>query len=614
MTSLAGAVQEARREIELQAAAEEERELELTEAEKYKRDPIAWLNSGKIWIASRFDTAGHELAGRKLRQVRLLLFPDQEATIAAWIDLEHLRKTGELVFRNVAIEKTRQIGETWLFAALICWALHYHPVTGLAINQDGARIDDGGERNTVDSLFGRIRYIDHRLDRAKLPGVQGRLVFRPFSRDPAKVENPINGSIAVGEGQNDNPGRGSTFDFVLGDEFAFLLHSEKIHAALDEACPDGKAYLSTVNGEGNAHARIAKERPEGWTYLRLHWSTHPVYRVGVHIAGVEPAEQPDKEMAKNARGCKLCAGNRAKIRWQAADPKSHRYPGKLTSPYYDRRVIGKTDEQVANELDIDRERAKAGRVFPEFKSDVHVVWDGIPYEDELHHVTELAIDYGLDATSVLVLQDHPAELRMIGILECGHLFGTSGTPEAVSAALVDYLRELGVEERLLVPEWTRRMYGIGDPAGHNRTLETGKPFVAAYRRNGFVFGKPPSRLTTRITPSINALKLLFDDQPKPLRICGVKCEAFVEHARENTWRIGSDGQLLGLNDDIHNHSMRAMGYYTVAKFPPRTVTKVTGEEWEPQKAKPDPLERRRRARQGADFPDPEQALGYDTQL
>jgi hypothetical protein len=585
VTSLASAVREARREIELQQAAAEERELELTEAEKFKRDPVGWLNSGKIWIASRFDTEGNELAGRKLRTVRLKLFPDQVRTVEAWIDLPHLARSGELVFRNAVIEKSRQIGETWLFAALIGWALHYHPVTGLAINWDGAKIDDGGERNTVESLFGRIRYIDHRLDPGKLPGVKGRLVFRPFSRDPAKVENPANGSVCIGEGQTDDPGRGSTFDFVLGDEFAFLRHSERVHAALDEACPDGKAYLSTVNGEGNAHARIAKERPEGWTYLRLHWSSHPVYSQGLHVAGDDP-------------DCELCKGNREKVRWTASAPMAHRYPGKPTSPYYDRRVIGKTDEQVANELDIDRERAKPGRVFPEFRSDVHVVWDGISYEPGLHHMLELAIDYGLDATSVLVLQDLPAELRMIGILECGHLFGTSGTPEAVSAALLDYLRDLGVAERLLTPEFTRTIYGIGDPAGHNRTLETGKPFVAAYRRNGFVFGKPASRLTRRITPSVNALKLLFDDQPKPFRICGLKCEAFVDHARENTWRIGPDGQLLGLNDDIHNHAMRAAGYYAVAKFPPRAEEAMVGPFDEPAPEESPLARRRRRALQG----------------
>ncbi|MDQ5821138.1 MAG: hypothetical protein M3540_06840 [Actinomycetota bacterium] len=578
MSALAQALQEGLRELELTWAAEEQQEIELTQAERHARDPVGWLNSGHVWIASRFDTAGKELAGRKLRPVKLTLFPTQQQLIHAWLDLPHLARTGELVFRNVVDEKSRQIGETWAVAGIICWALHYHRVTGLAINRDGARIDDGGERSTVDSLFGRIRYIDQRLDRGKLPGLAAKLIFRPFSRDPAKIENPVRGSFVVGEGQSDDPGRGSTYDFVAGDEFAFLLHSERVHAALDEACPDGKLYLSTVNGDGNAHARLAKERPAGWTYLRQHWSQHPVYSVGLHVAGADPA-------------CELCEGSRAEVPWNPSDPRAHRYPGKPTSPWYDLRVIGKTDEQVANELDIDRERAKAGRVYPEFRTDIHVVESGIPYDPRLE--LELAADYGLDATSIIVLQDAPGELRAIGLLETGHLFGTSGTPDATSAALRDYLRGLGVEERLLEHQWTRRLYAVGDPSGHNATMETGRPFVAAYRRHGFYFGKPPSRLTARITPSITALKLLLDGVPKPLRVCGVNAAAFAEHARENTWRVGPDGRLLGLNDDIHNHAMRAAGYYAVAKFPPQGEDRAGGDLLEQREHVPSALERRR---------------------
>lgn len=586
MTSpLADVLRGARRELELDWARADDREIELTAAERHARDVIGWLNSGHVYIASKFDPAGNELQGKKLRRVRLRLFPDQELTIRDWIDVDHLLATGELVFRNVLLEKSRQIGETWAVAGVICWALHYHPVAGLAINRDGARIDDGGERNTVDSLFGRVRYIERHLDRAKLPGTSDRLIFRPFSRDPAKIENQARGSFVIGEGQTDDPGRGSTYDFVAGDEFAFLLHTEKIHAALDEACPEGKLYFSTVNGDGNAHARLAKEKPAGWRYLRLHWSGHPVYSQGLHVAG-------------DTTKCALCKGNRDGVRWNPNDPRAHRYPGKLTSPWYDRRVIGKTDEQVANELDIDRERSKAGRVYPEWSSDIHVADREIPYEAEHHARLELAGDPGLDATSILIFQDLPLELRMVGILECGHLFGTSGVASNVAAALRDYLRdELGVDEQLLTFDWTRRIYGILDPAGHNKETSTGKSYAQELRRNGFYFGKPPTRLVKTVGISISSAKLLLEGHPKPLRVCPVKCEAFVEHVRENTWRVGPDGRVLGLNDDVHNHAMRAFAYYAVAKFPPPSEEPPKGgpDDDEPRETS-GTLRRRRRAR------------------
>ncbi|RDI73298.1 hypothetical protein Gocc_2898 [Gaiella occulta] len=569
---LAGVLDAARRGLELQWAADERRDVELTQAERYARDPIGWLNSGHVWIASKFG----EGRAAKLRPIRLRLFPDQELTIRSWIDVDHLQTTGELAFANVAIEKSRQIGETWAFAAAIAWAVHYHQVTLLAMHVDGGEIDDGGSRNTVKSLFGKVRYIDQRLDRGKLPGL-GDLVFRPFSREPAKIENPRNGAVVYGEGQTDNPGRGNTVDGALVDEAAFVQHGEKVYAALDEACPSGKALLSTVNGDDNFHARICDEKPQGWTYLRLHWSEHPVYREGLHVAGVAAADQPTVEMAAAAAGCDLCAGTRAGVSWNPREPRAHRYPGRLTSPHYDSRVIGKTDEQVANELDIDRERALGGRVYSEFQTDVHVVDGGIDIEldaatGKLVVPLELAWDFGLDATSIPVVQNAPEEVRVVGILEMGDLFGSSATPEAVAQQLRLYLQELGLPEIETTPAFSRHIRCVGDPAGQARSLETGKPFVNQYRRQGFSIGRPPSRLTSRVDFSIISVKRLLAGSPKPLRVCGVKAADFAAHMRNNVWPTDALGRrrqgATTPEDNIHNHACRAFAYWAVATFPP----------------------------------------------
>lgn len=574
--TLADVVASARRALELEWAAEEQRELELTEQEKWARDPVGWINA-HVWIASPFGpdvtipttVEGWARFRRRVRPVRMRLFPAQRRTIDAWIDVAHLEKTGELVFRNLVDEKSRQIGETWVFAAIICWALLYHRVTGLAMHVDAGEIDDGGARNTVKSIFGKVRYIHQRLDRAQLLGL-GTLTFRPFSRELAKVENPLTGAVWYGEGQSDDPGRGGTFDAVLVDEAAFVRHGEKVHAAIDDACPNGKAYNSTVNGNGNFHARIADEKPAGWTYERLHWSEHPIYQQGLHVAGLPVKQQPTPEMAAVAKACELCAGSLNGARWSPSEPVAHRYPGKLTSPWYDQRVIGKTDEQVANELDIDRERALGGRVYSEFATPVHVIDEGIPYEYEIP--IELAWDFGLDTTSVIVLQNAPMEVRAIGILELGDQHGTTATPERVAEQLRLYLQELGVTELETTPFYTAKLRAIGDPAGAARTLDTGRPIVAAYRRQGFVIGKPPKRLTRTVDPSITSVKQLLNGTPKPLRICGVNAAAFADHLRNNTWPTDANGQRqVGSTtprDDVHNHACRAFAYWTVATFPP----------------------------------------------
>lgn len=575
MSALLDAFDAAARELELEYAREEQREIELTETEKWARDPVGWINQ-HVWIASVFGDDGIRA---KVRQVRMRLFPAQVETIAAWIDLDHLAATGELVFRNIDAEKSRQIGETWLFAALICWLLLFHRgVVGGCLHTVGAEIDDGGERNTIKSLFGKIRYIAKRLAGEAAPGSTtgvSPLRFWPVSNQgPARIENVTNGAVVYGEGQKDNPFRGMTLDFFFGDEFAFILHGESVHAAVDDACPNGKAYVSTVQGDDNVHARIADEKPDGWTYLRLHWSSHPVYSQGLHVAAALERDDRGKVVGiaqHGDPGCELCVGVLAGLDWTPREPRAHRYPGKLASPWYDARVIGKTDEQVARELDIDREGALGARVYAEFQTERHVVAAGIPFEPLIP--VELAWDFGLDCTSVIVLQDAPHELRAVALLEMGDLFGTSAIPQLVASALRELLVSLGVQERHSTPYWTKQMQGIGDPAGDGRSTQTGISDIQEYAKQGFSIITPPRRYTMKVETSITAVKRLLIGTPKPLHICSVKAEGLARHFRNNTWPVDpiSQKRRKGATrplDDVHNHSMRALAYYVVAKFPP----------------------------------------------
>jgi hypothetical protein len=152
-------------------------------------------------------------------------------------------------------------------------------------------------------------------------------------------------------------------------------------------------------------------------------------------------------------------------------------------------VIGKTLEQVANELDIDREGALGGRVYREFSSTVHVVETGIPYDPMLSSSSP-------PTTASTHLGDLPAgrpdEVRAIGIVEMGDLFDTSATPEKVAGELRRYAsrcsacrpraRDAGVDG-----EWP----AVGDPAGH--AGRSRRPAVGARLPPlGFVFGRPPS--------------------------------------------------------------------------------------------------------------------------
>lgn len=596
MSALAQIAADARRALELSWAGADQRQVELTQRERYARDPIGWMQSGHLWIASKHTDTG------RIRPVRFDPYPDQIRTVEEWIDLERLAHSGELTFAaNLILEKSRQIGETWLFAVIDHWILHHHVATGLFMHQRAAEVAD--REWSTKSFFGRIRYIDQRLDRSQLPWL-GELSFRPFSSEPAMVVNAKTGSLLYGECQRDDPGRGQTLDYAQVDEAARVQHGEAVHAALDDACPVGKVYLSTPEGEGNMHARLAEEKPMGWVYLRQHWSTHPVYGQGAHLAGHDP-------------DCVMCEGNRQKVAWNSREPRAHRYPGKVTSPWYDQAVIGKTDQQVASELDIDRERSLGGRVYTEFDSAIHVVAAGIAYDPDLG-VPELAWDYGLDTTAVVVLQQAVEDVRVIGMLEMGDQHGTEpATPANVAAELRLYLQELGVPELETKPEFTRLWRAVGDPAGHARSTETGKPWVNQYRRQGFNIQKPPSRLTARQEYGVIAVAQLLVGSPKALRVCGVNADTFARRMRGNRWhtdRLGTVSAPRRLEDDINNHATSALRYWALATFPPAQLAGSAGGAGDAVDVSEQQTPRRNRADHADPHVEDDQAFGYGMSL
>jgi hypothetical protein len=289
-----------------------------------------------------------------------------------------------------------------------------------------------------------------------------------------------------------------------------------------------------------------------------------------------------------ALACDKCAGTIAGLTWNARAPKAHRFPGKLASPHYDRAVIGKTAEQVASELDIDRERSLKARVYDEFASELHIARDPDGTELDIGYdpflPLELGFDYGLDVTAVVICQDHPLEYRVIGEVELIDRPGETPTPENVCRALVEELRDLGVTEEFLDPARTRRIYAKGDPSGDARGLETGRPLTSAYRREGFEIGRPPSSLTRSVEPSIRAVKRLLLGSPKPVKF-SARCQRGIRHIRHNRWPTDALGnrRLTATvpYDDEHNHWCRAFAYLIVAKFPPNAEAKgeLAGDPW-----------------------------------
>lgn len=509
----------------------------------YRLDPLSHLDAGHVLI--------RDLETRK--PVVFEPYDHEVKLIDSWVQVVGEGAEAELEWFNLHTEKSRAMGITWTCAWAYLWALMYWPVSLLAQHVDLGRIDDGGNDSTHESLFGKIRYMARGQAEdgsCSWPDWMRPIDYLHFRQQPEHViTNRLSGAYLVGRGREDDPARGGQYDAYLGDEFARIEHAENVQESLVSACPTGRHYNSTPFGEDNEYYRLGKSRSADMTFLRFHWSVHPIYSEGLHTAG----EDPD---------CQLCHGNRLGWKWSAENPVAHRYPGHLTSPWYDKMVLRLlVDESIAQELDISYARALTARVYGEFSEEIHVL-PHIDYDPSIQ--LEFSIDYGWSpsSTSIGIWQDGVDSLRKIGELEV-----FEHTPEDVRNALLVRLDELGVLPQEAEPQFSRDWMMVGDPSGEAAEVGTGDSLVVQYRKQGMDIVS--ERYGVRET--IISLKRLLLASPKPVRYSADTCPKTIEHMKQNRWptdRFGKRklGATAPLNDK-HNHMCRADAYYVSYKYP-----------------------------------------------
>jgi hypothetical protein len=176
------------------------------------------------------------------------------------------------------IEKSRDMGATWLSGAFSVWAWRFVP---------GSSIGWGSRKETLvdklgdpDSIFEKIRMMIRGMPPFFLP--------RGFSADEhlhyMRVINPENGATITGEA-GDNIGRGGRKTMYFKDESAHYERPELIEAALADntRC---QVDISSVNGLGNVFHR-RRETGVVWepgapidkvkaNVFIMDWSDHPM--------------------------------------------------------------------------------------------------------------------------------------------------------------------------------------------------------------------------------------------------------------------------------------------------------------------------------------------------
>lgn len=233
---------------------------------------------------------------------------------------------------DILIEKTREMGWSWLMSVIAVWYFVFHGKGTLFGSRTREVADKLGD---MKSLLEKCRYVIRELPEwmrdVCMPGFSltkdmGEALIRNESR---------NVSISA-DAASPNFGRGDRKVFMVLDEFA----SWPFDDASAQSCAYAtrvRIFISTPNGPFNKFARIRRgeDTPDRKCDCALvissHWTQHPIKAAG---------------LALDSRG-------------------------RPTSPWYRSMCQGASTDEIAAELDIGYEHSTKGLVFPEYSRAFH---------------------------------------------------------------------------------------------------------------------------------------------------------------------------------------------------------------------------------------------------
>jgi phage terminase large subunit len=214
----------------------------------YAENPDDFIND---WGCT-FDPRNAEIGLPTL--IPFLLFPKQREFIK-WLYQRWRNREDGLV------EKSRDMGVSWLCVAFGCWMIIFH---GGTVPGYGSRKEEYVDKlGDPKSLFWKAREFIKWLPPE----------FRPNEYDDPymRIVNHDNGATMVGEA-GDNIGRGNRTSIYFKDESAFYERPEAIDAALSQTS-NCKIDVSTPNGNGNPFYR--KRHSGKVPVFTFHWTDDP---------------------------------------------------------------------------------------------------------------------------------------------------------------------------------------------------------------------------------------------------------------------------------------------------------------------------------------------------
>ena len=325
--------------------ASKNKQLQEIEMEMCRREPMHFFNN-YLYTDKNSNLYWPEYPD----VIPFIPYPYQEECIKeVWDSIEK--------WEPVFIEKSRQMGFSWLIMAIFVYGFLFHNHKYLVLSQ---KQDDVDKKWDMKSLFEKARFMLRNLPDWMLPvGWKGNDSYNKYM----SISRPDGTWSITWESANPNASRWGTYKAIFPDEFAFQSNATEINRAMMAASPC-RIYTSTPNWKWNEHYRMREMAMAGKIkWLRYHWSDHPLY----------------------------------------------------TQERYNKKIASMDKVSIAQELEIDYDVAVVGRVYPDFPSEAN---PDVRYNSDLPIFVGIDNSHGwTDPNAIIILQQNGNYLDIIDACE-----------------------------------------------------------------------------------------------------------------------------------------------------------------------------------------------------